>query len=113
MQSLIQLFRDLLRISAGDMIPEIRIGFLKEANLSGQMTDLIGLCQSEIDIAAGDIIQCQEFLLDFICHKYEILGLGNATILVVTHDSELIRACCSRRLAFPESLPPSFENELF
>ena len=29
----------------------------------------------------------------------QLQGLG-ATILVVTHDSELIRACCSRKLAF-------------
>ena len=29
----------------------------------------------------------------------QLQGLG-ATILVVTHDSELIRACCSRRLSF-------------
>ena len=29
----------------------------------------------------------------------QLQSLG-ATILVVTHDSELIRACCSRRLAF-------------
>jgi len=70
----IQFFRDLLRISAGDVIPKIGIGFLKGADLPRQVTDLIGLRQAEIDIAAGDIIQRQEFLLDLICHGYKILG---------------------------------------
>ena len=31
----------------------------------------------------------------------QLQGMG-ATILVVTHDSELIRACCGRKLSFPE-----------
>ena len=30
----------------------------------------------------------------------QLQGMG-ATILVVTHDCELLRACCSRRLVFP------------
>ena len=44
--------------------------------------------------------------LDY-AHMMETAGLlrqlqsMGATILVVTHDSELIRACCSRRLSFP------------
>ena len=69
----IQFFCDLLGIPAGDVILKTGIGFLKGPDLPGQITDLIGLCQSEIDIAAGDIIQCQEFLLDLICHGYKIL----------------------------------------
>ena len=56
-ETFIQLFSDLFCVAAGDVVAKIRIQFLKLPYLSRQITDLIGLGKTEVDVSAGDIIQ--------------------------------------------------------
>ena len=73
-EPLVQLFRHLLGVAAGDVVAQIRIQFLKPADLPGEIADLIRFRQSEIDVPAGDIIQRQKFLLDLIRHAHQVFG---------------------------------------
>ena len=56
-QALVQLFRNLLRIPACDMIAQVRIELFERMDLSGKIADLIGLRETEVNIPAGDVVQ--------------------------------------------------------
>ena len=72
-QSLIQLFRYLLRIPAGNMVVKLRVLLSEILNCPRQYPNLIGLRHPQINIAAGDIIQGDKFLGDLIRHADQIL----------------------------------------
>ena len=56
-QPLVQLFRHLLRVAAGDVVAKIRIQLLECPDLPRQITDLTGLRKTEVYIAARDVVQ--------------------------------------------------------
>ena len=72
-QPLVQLFRDLLRVAAGDVKTQAGAAALQRVQLPRQIADLIGFRQAEIQLAAGDIVQRQKLLFDLIRHRDEIL----------------------------------------
>ena len=72
-QSLIQFVDDLFRITAGDVIVQIRVAFLEVFDDSREIFYLTGLCHPEIQLTAVDIVQGHEFLFNFIGQVYQIL----------------------------------------
>ena len=56
-QTFVKLFRNLLRVPAGNVVMEVRVRLFECMDLAGEKTDLVGFCQAEIKITTRDIIQ--------------------------------------------------------
>ena len=69
---LIQLFCYLFCIAAYDVVMQIGISILERSDCGRQMPYLIRLCQAEVNIPAQNIVQCVEFLRNFVGHFDQI-----------------------------------------
>ena len=70
---LVQLFGDLFRIPAGDVVVEAGIAELELPDGPGQIFDLEGFRQSQIQLSSAYVIQRDEFLLDPVRHADQVL----------------------------------------
>ena len=47
---------------------------LEGARLLGEIADLIGFREAEVQLAAGDVVQRKKFLFDLVRHGHQIFG---------------------------------------
>ena len=72
-QALVQSLRDLFRVAARNMVFKTGVPLLQNAKFPSNVSNLIGLCKTKIQIAACKIVQRQELFLDLVCHRDKIL----------------------------------------
>ena len=70
---LVQFLRDLFGISAGDVVLKSGTALLEGLDLSGEVADLVGFGQPEIQISARDVVQREKLLLDLVRHREQVL----------------------------------------